>query len=208
MNMPPLPSDANPDDESLAAALRATRMLVDAPEPLVRRALDLGCPASPVRQPAPGSTWRQLVATLRFDSASLGLLASGRRGAATRGHLASRQLLYSVDGRDIDLRLAPLDGGTRWVLSGQVLGPELAGRAELHEEATGGPAGSAAVASAPAQRQTVAWNEWAEFEFEPLHAGPCRLRLSTSDWTVVLSLDIGGPPGGVVPAVLAQGWHV
>ena len=192
MNQPPTPADD--DDEALAAALGASRVLQDAPEALVLRAIGLWQqPAAVPVAAAPSAAasalggLRRLVATLVFDSLDHGALAGGRRSAATMGHLAARQLLYSTDGRDIDLRLTPLDGGTRWVLSGQVLGPELSGRAELR------PTSAADTAEAP-PAQVVAWNELAEFEFAPMEAGPCSLVLSAADWTVELGLFVRAAP--------------
>ncbi len=188
MNTPPI----DDDDAALAAALAASRVLQDAPEALVLRAIGLwqqpaAAPAA-AAPPAPAAGGlRRLVATLVFDSLDHGAVAAGRRGAATLGHLAARQLLFCTEGRDIDLRLTPLEGGTRWVLSGQVLGPELSGQAELR---------SAAVAAAAdaALPQVVAWNELAEFEFAPMAAGPCSLVLSAGDWTVELGLFVRAQP--------------
>jgi hypothetical protein len=177
MNQPTTPADD--DDEALAAALGASRVLQDAPEVPVA--------ASPSVAASALGGLRRLVATLVFDSLDHGAIAGGRRGAATMGHLAARQLLYSTEGRDIDLRLTPLDGGTRWVLSGQVLGPELSGQAELRPIPA---AGTAAVPPA----QVVAWNELAEFEFAPMEAGPCSLVLSAADWTVELGLFVRAAP--------------
>lgn len=199
MNTPPA---ADPDDdETLAAALRASRVLQDAPEALVQRAIGLWqAPAAVPASAAAGTSGpvaalRRLVATLVFDSLDHGALAAGRRSAATLGHLAARQLLFSTEGRDIDLRLTPLDGGTRWVLSGQVLGPELSGSAELRlpPRSAEAPADiNASTTAAPAQ--VVAWNELAEFEFAPIGAGPCSLVLSAADWTVELGLFVRAAP--------------
>lgn len=192
MNQPTTPADD--DDEALAAALGASRVLQDAPEAMVLRAIGLWqqpaavpVAASPSVAASALGGLRRLVATLVFDSLDHGALAGGRRSAATMGHLAARQLLYSTEGRDIDLRLTPLDGGTRWVLSGQVLGPELSGRAELR------PTAAADTAGAP-PAQVVAWNELAEFEFAPMEAGPCSLVLSAADWTVELGLFVRAAP--------------
>lgn len=195
MKQPPTPADD--DDEALAAALGASRVLQDAPEALVLRAIGLWQQPAAVpvsASPSVAATalggLRRLVATLVFDSLDHGALAGGRRSAATLGHLAARQLLYSTDGRDIDLRLTPLDGGTRWVLSGQVLGPELSGQAELRPSRA---SDTADTANAP-PAQVVAWNELAEFEFAPMEAGPCSLVLSAADWTVELGLFVRAAP--------------
>ncbi|RVU45071.1 hypothetical protein [Rubrivivax rivuli] len=190
----PLPLCAVPeDDEALGAALRASRVLVDAPETLICRVVAQGAPAAlPLRRPvaqALAGAVRQLVACLLFDSAGQGALATGRRSAPPMGTGAARQLLFAAEGHDVDLRLAPLDGGQRWLVSGQVLGPELVGRAELRQAAAS--AGDAQPAIPPVQ--AVAWNEFAEFEFDPLPPGDYLLSLSGSAWTVHLPLSLMRP---------------
>jgi hypothetical protein len=67
-------------------------------------------------------------AWLRFDSAQRPLAPGLRAGQA-----AARQLLFSAGERDLDIRLTP--AGTAWMISGQVLGSEASGQAELRGDA-------------------------------------------------------------------------
>jgi hypothetical protein len=76
-------------------------------------------------RPAPAAGWPQrILAVLRFDSAQSPLALGQRAGPAP-----ARQLLFSAGAHDLDLRLTP--AGEAWVVTGQVLGPDTAGRAEL-----------------------------------------------------------------------------
>jgi hypothetical protein len=187
----PSPSGPDSSDEALAAALQASRVMHDAPEALVQRALDLWAAApqavpraaSPAPQPGLQAGLRRLMATLAFDSLGLQPQAAGMRSAAPS---ALRQLLYTAEGRDIDLRIAPAEDGLHWVISGQVLGPEQHGSAALRPTDT------------QATGQELAWNELAEFHFAPVPAGPCTLVLSSAGWTLELPLPL--PPGAPPPA--------
>jgi hypothetical protein len=152
-----MPDPADPDDAALAAALARSRVLEDAPETLIQRTIDL----FPARRPAV----RRLAAVRRFDSLGLAPQAAGVRS----GGDGTRQVLFSAEGRDIDLRIAP--DGSRWRISGQVLGPDVQGHACLE-------AGS--------QKLEVDWNELSEFGFESVPAGTVTLTLSGAGWEVVL----------------------
>jgi hypothetical protein len=161
-----------PDPNELEQTLRASRRLEDAPETLIQRAIDLWQPraGSAAGAGGPLQRWR---ATLRFDSATTGHAALGLRSS---GAAVTRQMLFSCEGRDIDLRLDPLPDG-QWRISGQVLGPDAAGIAELR------------CGDAPPQR--VAWSELAEFEFEPVPADICVLVLRSDGWELdVPSFDL------------------
>ena len=153
-----------PDDDTLQRRLRDSRQLEDAPEHLIQRAIDLWQPRAAAA--TAGGALRRWIATLRFDSADGGNLALGLRAG---GASATRQMLFSAEGRDIDLRLEPL-ADRRWRISGQVLGPDAAGIAELR------------CGDAPAQQ--VAWNELCEFEFEPVAAAVCMLTLRADGWEI------------------------
>jgi anti-sigma factor RsiW len=73
---------------------------------------------------AAASPLRHLLAALRFDSGQM-QPALGVRAAAA----ASRQLLFSADVYDLDLRVVAT--GELWAVSGQVLGPGEGGHVEL-----------------------------------------------------------------------------
>jgi hypothetical protein len=170
MNDAPLP-----DDDTLQRRLRDSRQLDDAPEHLIQRAIDLWQPRAAAA--TAGGALRRWIATLRLDSADGGNLALGLRASSAS---ATRQMLFSAEGRDIDLRLEPL-ADRRWRISGQVLGPDVAGVAELR-------CGDAAP-------QQVAWNELSEFEFEPVATGVCALTLRADSWEIsVPSFDLARGP--------------
>lgn len=164
-----------PDDELLQRRLRDSRQLEDAPEHLIQRAIDLWQPRAAAATES--GALRRWIATLRFDSAASDHLALGLR---TGGASTTRQMLFSAEGRDIDLRLEPL-ADRRWRISGQVLGPDAAGIAELR-------CGDAAP-------QQVAWNELCEFEFEPVATGICALTLRADGWEIGFpSFDLARAP--------------
>lgn len=140
------PNQALTDDE-LQALARAALALPDAPAQWVRRAEALGAPvADPVwlgkaavaamAHPAGqvvGQVARQLgrqaaqamAAAVSFDSWQRPALACGMRSMPAR----TRHLLFTAQGRDIDLRIFPL--ADRYGMAGQVLGPDDAGTVEL-----------------------------------------------------------------------------
>lgn len=161
-----------PDPAELEQMLRESRHLEDAPETLIHRAIGLWQPrATPAA--SEGGMLQRWLATLRFDSAATGNVALGLRSS---GVAATRQMLFSAEGRDIDLRLEPLPD-RQWRISGQVLGPDAAGMAELR------------CGDAPVQR--VAWNELAEFEFAPVAGDICLLTLRSDGWEIgVPSFDL------------------
>lgn len=162
---PPDPSDA-----ALEQGLRDSRRLDDAPEAVIQRALDLWQHGARGAAPAPGAL-RRLVAAVAFDSAGAGALAFGRRAAGG----TTRQILYSTEGLDIDLRISPeADAATdRWQLSGQVLGPNAQGVVGLADD------GGRAVAEAPL-------SELGEFRLPAVGAGPYTLTLRLGFVEIVL----------------------
>jgi hypothetical protein len=175
--MSPTPA---PDDVALERLLADSRRFEDAPESVIQRAIGVwtsrpagAMTAAPV--PAPGGVLRRLAAALSFDSLGLAPQAAGVRSIGSDG---VRQLLFTADGRDIDLRVAPSADGRHWQLSGQVLGPDESGRAELR---CGG------------LQARADWSELAEFRFDDVPAGACELCLRGTDWELVLPVfDIPG----------------
>lgn len=155
---PPLPLDID-------AALHRSRILADAPEALVLRAVALfqRRPRAVAAAPA-----RQLVARLMHDSTWAGLaLAAVRHGQAD-----TRQLLFGADGREVELRIAAMPGTDRWHLSGQVLGPE--------------DAGWACLSCADGYSAQSTWSELSEFSFDDVPPGPCTVVLRGGDWELFL----------------------
>jgi hypothetical protein len=153
-------------DANLEAALRSSRVLLDAPESVIRRAIDVFVPFA--SKPAQPPLLRRLAAVLSFDSRSAGAIPAGVRGA-TDGSI--RQLLFCADGRDVDLRIAPAETGPGFSIGGQVLGPDTAGSALFHSGDL---------------RIEVPWNEWSEFRIDAVPPGPARLTLRADDWELEL----------------------
>lgn len=159
MTVQPHPGD--PTDPPLEQDLRDSRRLEAPPEHVLQRAFAVWRP----RAAAP-SLLRQLLATLSFDSGWVPQPALGTRGAGAR----QRQMLFTVEGLDLDLRITPQpDGG--YVLGGQVLGPET--RVSL------------TLASA-AGSQSCTPDALGEFRFQAVPGGECRLRLQHGDAEVEL----------------------
>jgi len=166
-------TESSPDDDTLQRWLVASRALEEAPEQLVQDAIDLWdkrprpLAASPAR--------RRLSVGLIFDS-----LQSSAALAGVRARDDARQLLFSMEGRDVDLRIrrsgsSPAGG---WTVSGQVLGPDGQGSTSIR---CGG------------FEATVPWSAMCEFHVEPIPAGECIVSLHAEDWEAVL-------PAFVLPA--------
>jgi hypothetical protein len=168
-------------DAELARLVRQAAALPDAPPALIRQAIDLWTtPAPPqtLRAAAQG-LMRQLTAVLSFDSWAAAPLAQGLR--SSRGDL--RHLLFSTQGRDIDLRVVP--DAQRFVLAGQILGPDETGMVEL-SPSDDGPAGPPHV---------VALNMMGEFRIDGIEAGRYVLTLRLGEDTIVIPpIDVGDAP--------------
>lgn len=161
---PPAMNPQDDADDTLAGLIHRSRRLEDAPEAAIQRALGL-FQRRPVATPPATAGWRQLVARLVSDSFELAPQALGLRG----GTAGARQLLFAVEGRDIDVRLTRGDGG--WELWGQILGPDEAGEAELY---------------CGDWQASTPWTPLAEFRFRDVPPGDCHLTLRTGDWTTTL----------------------
>lgn len=175
------PVKALTDDEFVRQVRRAVEQLPDAPEAWQRAAIG---------QWPQGSSWSEVVAagqalvgavwaTLRFDSWSSSGLALGMRS----GRSATRHLLFSAEGRDVDLRIAPQHG--HYVLNGQILGPDETGRIELL------PVGTPSTTARPLAGSLDALGE---FRLEGVEPGRYQLRLTLGTATIVVpELDVGEP---------------
>lgn len=86
----------------------------DAPRDLVQYAINL------FQRERKSSVLRRLVATLTFDS-----LTTAPAFGVRSGQPQSRQLLFSAEENDIDLRITVEN--EQWIVSGQVLRPDCAG---------------------------------------------------------------------------------
>lgn len=168
-------TEPDPDDEALARALRTTRVMQDAPEAVLHKALALFEARAPM--PAPRS---RLLALLAFDSAGASPLAFGMRNSGS----AVRQLLFSLDGRDIDLRITPAAaaGAGQFELSGQILGPDAGGTVLL-------------VRADGSDERAAALNELGEFRLPPVAAGTWHITLDLGTLAIDLPpLEIPLPP--------------
>jgi hypothetical protein len=212
--MKPLPSLT---DDELAALARRAAALPDAPAALVQRAIAAWSPAPSVSQgnlalplslipagdgplrPALGrsqaaaavlqagarAVLRQLAAVLTFDSWAASPLAAGLRGARQ----PTRQLLFSAEGRDVDLRISAAEEDNRFVLTGQVFGPDDAGVARLRAQS-----GDPTAPAAPEQLGPL--DEMGEFRLPAVAAGRYVLSLQLGDAEIVLPpIELGAVAG-------------
>jgi hypothetical protein len=190
--------DPHLSDDALADLARRAAAWPDAPAPLLRAAIGLW-PAPAVAGGAGAgagaalqAVLREVLALLRFDSASLSPLALGMRGAEPGS--GSRQLLYSADGCDVDLRITQT-GPDRWRVAGQVLGPDDSGEVLLvAQDTAAGP--TAAAAPSAASRHRAVLDALGEFALDGVASGRWRLSLQLSDRVVLLPpLPLGADPG-------------
>lgn len=175
--------NAHPDDPSDDAfgrlVARAVRELPDAPEALQRSAIGLfpAAGALGTLKALAQAVVTQISAVLTFDSWAAPALAAGMRS----GRSPTRHLLYSAQGRDIDLRIAPEAGA--YALAGQILGPDETGRVELAD-----------VAAADAPPRVVPLDALGEFRLEGVPRGAYRLTLHLGSDSIVLPpLEMGEP---------------
>jgi hypothetical protein len=113
-------------DDAIIEALRAESTQMDAPEHVIQRAFTLWKPKT---APAQQSLLSKIMAVLKFDSSAVSPMALGVRSIGS----PTRQMLFSAEGRDIDLRIAPRAKGAsrQWDITGQVLGPDDNGSVSL-----------------------------------------------------------------------------
>lgn len=132
--------------------LMKTDTATDAPRDILAYAVNI------FRNSQEPSLLKRIVAALRFDSSSNLAPAFGVRS----GQSTSRQLLYSAEENDIDLRIMPEQ--ENWIVTGQVLGEDcVGGRIELE-----GRSGELTAADL---------NDLCEFILPPVPAGSYRVRL-------------------------------
>jgi hypothetical protein len=168
------------DDEFTQLVHRAVQALPDAPAAWQHRAIGLW-PAGPGRVAGVVQALGAVIgAVLTFDSWATPGLAHGMRSLRS----PTRHLLYSAQGRDIDLRITPADEA--YAVSGQILGPDEAGRVEL--AATDGAGGVVGA------RHSGSLDAMGEFRIAPVPAGRYLLTLHLGDRPIVVqSLDVGEP---------------
>lgn len=153
-----------PGDDEFEDQLRRAASMPDAPESWVRRAVHAWA-QRPASDPALGvlGLLNRLAAVLSFDSWAAPALAGGVRAVPSD----TRHLLFSSQGRDIDLRITPASQG--YAVAGQILGPDESGVVELSPDAT--------EADAAAGVRRVSLDELGEFRLEGVNRGTYRLTL-------------------------------
>lgn len=167
--MEPIPTQS--DAELLASLRRAQEALPGAAPETIARAIalwpDQGLQGAVAATAAAAS--RLVRALLTSDSWAGGPMALRLRGA---GPEALHHLVYTAEGRDIDVRIEALPAG--YVVTGQLLGRGDRGELQLAPEA------------ADAATAMAATDEYGEFRFAPLAAGRYRLTVHTGGLAIEL----------------------
>lgn len=178
--LPPMNTPTDLPDEDFERHLREAVALPEVPPALTHAALALWD-----GQPVPLATGllRRLQAVLSLDSWAQPGTALGLRGLRS----PTRQLLFSAEGCDIDLRVSP--AGEAFDLSGQVLGPYDSGQVGLvHLPPEGAPA--------PDLPRHATLDALGEFRLEAVPAGRYQLRLQLGHDDIVLPpIEVGPEPG-------------
>jgi hypothetical protein len=177
MAAPPAPTPLTAlSDAELLARLPDAAALPDAPVDWQQRALAAWRTAErPSLADTVQALRQRVLAVLSFDSWATAPLVAGLRSTGTA---PTRQLVFSAEGRDIDLRIAP--SGARFTVSGQVLGPDDHGAVALSPEQA-----SASVHEAPL-------DAFGEFRLTDVVAGRYRLSLLLSEHELELPpFDVG-----------------
>jgi len=117
------------------------------------------------------SLLRRIIGVLSFDSSTNAPAFGLRSGQAT-----ARQLLFTADDVEVDLRLAT--EGEKWVVSGQLLGADCTG-------------GKVEVSNAE-NDSSVELNDLCEFKLSPVPAGVYRMMIRLSDKQIEVSeIELG-----------------
>ncbi len=175
------PLHEHDDAELLARLMQARAELPPVPDAWRERALAAFAAHAAVAPGAPAQVLgaaaalvQGVLATLRFDSWAQPALAAGLRAVRP----ATRHLLFSADGRDLDLRITPEGDG--FVLTGQVLGPDERGLIALSSLDGQGGACQGEL------------DEFGEFRLANVAAGRYRLQLLTAGARVLVDpLEVG-----------------
>lgn len=122
------------NEEEFAGLVSRAVTSPDAPAHVIRSAVGLWATArQPTLTDLAGGLLTRVRAALSFDSWLLAPLASGMRSSTSE----ARHLLFSADGRDIDVRISR--SAADFALTGQILGPDEAGICELRSSRIGAP---------------------------------------------------------------------
>lgn len=174
-------------DDDLVRLLKRSRGLETPPSHVLHRAFGAWKP-----RPAPSAgLLSRISAALRFDSA---LMPAAATLGVRSGGQAPRQLLFTANGRDVDLRVTRSNG--HHDLRGQVLGPDQSGTVLLMraDAPAAVPAGAAGTADDAGWQVWTSLDPLGEFSFEGIAVGRYRMVLLLPDAEVDLpAFDIGGP---------------
>ena len=212
------------DDEFSQHLQRALQALPDVPLALQRAAIGLwpaAATTTTTTSPLSVSALAQALmnrirASLTFDSWAAPAMAAGMRSLRS----PTRHLLYTAQGRDVDLRITPVAGAgveagqESFTVSGQILGPDESGsvlltRCEAHhrqsesasdkasDSASGSASGSQAHAHAHAHDPTASatLDALGEFRIDAVPPGRYQLVLQLGPDAIELpALQLGEPP--------------
>lgn len=165
-------------DDEFAALARQGLAMPDAPAAWVNAATALWSTRPVTLKETATAALRLLKGVLTFDSWAPGSAAMAVRSADS----STRHLLFSAQGRDIDLRVAP--DAQRFALAGQILGPDEAGIVELSADDTDD--------SALGTVRQIALDAMGEFRLDGIASGRYVLTLRLGDDVIVLPpIDVG-----------------
>jgi hypothetical protein len=166
-------------EDEFARLVQRAAALPDAPTALVRAAIGQWQAAQPSSlHSAAQAVLRRVTALLSFDSWVPAPHAFGVRAVPSD----TRHLLFTAEGRDIDIRIAPAAG--HFALTGQILGPDESGVVELtaaRDDGTETPGAHVATL-----------DSLGEFRLDGIRRGTYVLTLRLSGDEIVLpSIDVG-----------------
>ena len=186
------PIDSLTDDDFAELVQRAAQ-LPDAPPAVLRAAIELWPRAQPAVRNSLGETLGHIIhAVLSFDSWARPTVAFGMRSAVSD----TRQLLFSANGRDVDLRIN--HAADTFSLTGQVLGPDESGTVELAADTRSVDSGAESADSYSDDGKTLinsrvaSLDELGEFRLDNIGAGTYRLTLRMGGDEIVLPPIIVG----------------
>ncbi len=170
-------------DAELGEQIRLARAaLTDAPLAAQQAAIGLwhSGPFARARETLAGRVLNRIAAVVSFDSWAEPALSHGMRA----GQIATRHLLYSAQGRDVDLRISPK--AEMFSLAGQLLGRDDSGIVELATQGL--------VSSGTQVAHVVPLNTLGEFRIDGVREGSYRLTLRAGDDEIILPpIDVGDP---------------
>ena len=166
-------------EDEFAALVQHAARLPDVPPALTRAAIGLWSSAHAMpRSVLARTVLKRVAAVLSFDSLASPGLAVGMRAAQSD----TRHLLFSAMGRDIDLRITSADD--RFVVAGQILGPDESGVGELSAQSDDGPG--------PRRASVMMLDTLGEFRIDDVSRGTYVLTLRVGDDEIVLPpIDLG-----------------